>query len=168
MVEQGSGATVDDCSRVGSGRTLRVRVIATTNRDPAAMTRRGSFREDLYYRLCVAPLRLPALRERPSDIAKLAGYFLEEFCSRNNFRQKHFLPETLCALARHSWPGNARGSLREAREEAEREQIRRALAATGGNVSASARILGLERTNLHKRIRALGLAQDKRELSATN
>lgn len=195
-----------ELQRVGGERTLRVRVrvIAATNRDLAAMARRGSFREDLYYRLCVVPLRLPALRERSSDIPELAGYFLEEFCSRNNFRQKRFLPETLRALARHGWPGNARelrnavermailtadaeigpaaapvepcgeeahatrGSLRHAREEAEREQIRRALAATGGNVSASARILGLERTNLHKRIRALGLARDKLELPATN
>ena len=195
-----------ELQRVGGERTLRVRVrvIAATNRDLAAMARRGQFREDLYYRLCVVPLRLPALRERSSDVPELAGYFLEEFCARNNFRQKRLLPETLRLLARYSWPGNARelrnavermailtadgaigpesaplelnavessparGSLHQARQDAEREQIRRALAATGGNVSASARMLGLERTNLHKRIRALGLARDKQELSATN
>jgi hypothetical protein len=139
-----------------------------------------------------------------SDIPALAQYFLEEFCTRNNFRQKSFGPETLALLARHTWQGNARelrnavermailtpdseigqesvplelrepatpaarNPLHQVREDAEREQIRRALWATGGNVSASARMLGLERTNLHKRIKALGLARDKQEATATN
>ena len=195
-----------EMQRVGGERTLRVqvRVIAATNRDLAAMARRGEFREDLYYRLCVVPLRMPALRERSTDIQALARYFLEEFCSRNNFRQKCFGAGTLSALARYAWPGNARelrnavermailtqdseigpesvplelreaaapaarSALHQVREDAEREQIRRALTATGGNVSASARMLGLERTNLHKRIKALGLARDKQEAAATN
>ncbi|MEP7367235.1 MAG: sigma-54 dependent transcriptional regulator [Acidobacteriota bacterium] len=195
-----------EMQRVGGERTLRVkvRVIAATNRDLAAMARRGEFREDLYYRLCVVPLRMPALRERSTDIPSLAGYFLEEFCTRNNFRQKSFGPETLELLSRHIWQGNARelrnavermailtqdsvigqesvplelretampaarNPLHQVREDAEREQIRRALWATGGNVSASARMLGLERTNLHKRIKALGLARDKQEATATN
>lgn len=195
-----------ELQRVGGERTLRVkvRVMAATNRDLGAMARRGEFREDLYYRLCVVPLRMPALRERASDIGALAGYFLEEFCTRNNFRQKRFEQETLRVLARYAWPGNARelrnavermailtpageiaagavpaemreeaggeprSALHQARQEAEREQIRRALAATGGNVSASARMLGLERTNLHKRIKALGLGRDKQESPATN
>lgn len=195
-----------ELQRVGGERTLRVkvRVMAATNRDLGAMARRGEFREDLYYRLCVVPLRMPALRERAADIAALAEYFLEEFCTRNNFRQKRFEQEALRVLARYGWPGNARelrnavermailtpgaeigaeavpvemreeaggearSALHQARQDAEREQIRRALAATGGNVSASARMLGLERTNLHKRIKALGLGRDKQESAATN
>jgi DNA-binding NtrC family response regulator len=179
-------------------------VLSATNRDLLAMARRGEFREDLYYRLCVVPLRMPALRERASDIPALAAYFLGEFCRRNNFRAKSFAPETLATLAACAWPGNIRElrnvvermailtpgavigpesvpaelrlpaaraaghALHQVRAEAEREEIRRALANSGGNVSAAARALGLERTNLHKRIKALGLGRDKPGPAATN
>jgi two-component system nitrogen regulation response regulator NtrX len=185
--------------RVGGEQAIRVsvRVIAATNRDLAEMVAQQKFREDLYYRLCVVPVRVPSLRERKEDIGPLAEYFLAEFCARNNFRPKRWGAGTLAALEEYSWPGNirelrntvermailtrgevieadaipveiriARGAgpksnLREARESAEREHILKALEESKWNVSGAARLLGMERTNLHKRIRALGLARSK-------
>src|SRR5262249_12599746 len=87
---------------------VNVRVISATNRDLAGMVTAEKFREDLYYRLSVVPIRVPALRERPHDIKLLAEYFLEDFCARNNFKRK-FLDETVFAmLESYPWPGNAR------------------------------------------------------------
>src|SRR3989442_6623516 len=70
--------------RVGGEQTIKVavRVISATNRDLAALVGQEKFREDLYYRLSVVPIRVPALRERPQDIRLIAEYFLEEFCAR--------------------------------------------------------------------------------------
>ena len=64
---------------------MAVRVISATNRDLSALVLQSKFREDLYYRLSVVPIRVPALRERPQDIKLLAVYFLDDFCARNNF-----------------------------------------------------------------------------------
>jgi two-component system nitrogen regulation response regulator NtrX len=185
--------------RVGGEMTIRVtvRVVSATNRDLSAMVAQGKFREDLYYRLSVVPIRVPALRERPQDIPAMAEYFLQDFCVRNGFRAKSFDPEVWDAFQEYSWPGNARelrnvvermailshgdvlngtavplelklqresgprSSVQEARESAEREHVLRALEESGWNVSSAARALGMERTNLHKRIRALGLARGK-------
>ena len=74
--------------RVGGEQIIRVsvRVISATNRDLAALVAQAKFREDLYYRLSVVPIRVPALRERPQDIRPLAEYFLDDFCARNNFK----------------------------------------------------------------------------------
>jgi two-component system nitrogen regulation response regulator NtrX len=185
--------------RVGGEQIIRVnvRVVSATNRDLTAMVAQEKFREDLYYRLSVVPIRVPALRERPHDIRLLAEYFLEDFCARNNFKRK-MLDETVFALLEsYTWPGNARelrnviermailtpgerltrdsipvevrvqreagpkSTIQEARESAEREHILRALEETNWNVSGAARTLGMERTNLHKRIRALGLTRGK-------
>jgi transcriptional regulator with GAF, ATPase, and Fis domain len=66
------------------------------------------FREDLYYRLSVVPIRVPSLRERPHDIRLLAEYFLEEFCARNNFRAKKLDDTVFPVLESYAWPGNAR------------------------------------------------------------
>src|SRR6476469_4852826 len=76
--------------RVGGEQTIKVavRVVSATNRDLAALVGQEKFREDLYYRLSVVPIRVPALRERPQDIRLMAEYFLEEFCARNNFKPK--------------------------------------------------------------------------------
>src|SRR5262249_12096567 len=76
--------------RVGGEQIIKVsvRVVSATNRDLAAMVTQEKFREDLYYRLSVVPIRVPALRERPQDIRTLAEYFLEDFCGRNNFKPK--------------------------------------------------------------------------------
>jgi two-component system nitrogen regulation response regulator NtrX len=186
--------------RVGGEQVIRVtvRVVSATNRDLSAMVAQGKFREDLYYRVSVVPIRVPALRERPQDIRPMAEYFLEDFCVRNGFRRKTFHAEVWDAFESCKWPGNARelrnavermailshddmltaaaiplelrmpqrdngarSSVQEARESAEREHVLRALEEAGWNVSSAARALGMERTNLHKRIRALGLARGK-------
>jgi len=96
--------------RVGGEQTIRVsvRVISATNRDLQAMVAQGKFREDLYYRVSVVPIQVPPLRERPQDVRALALYFLEEFCSRNNFRPKHMDDEVFELLEGYTWPGNAR------------------------------------------------------------
>ena len=186
--------------RVGGEQVIRVtvRVVSATNRDLQAMVAQGKFREDLYYRVSVVPIRVPALRERPQDVRPMAEYFLEDFCARNGFRKKSFDPEVWETFESARWPGNARelrnavermailsaedvltmaaiplelripqrdngtrSSVQEARESAEREHVLRALEEAGWNVSSAARALGMERTNLHKRIRALGLARGK-------
>ena len=185
--------------RVGGEQTIRVsvRVISATNRDLGAMVAQERFREDLYYRLSVVPIRVPALRERPHDIRLLAEYFLDDFCARNNFKAKAIDDPVFPLLESYGWPGNARelrnviermailtagerltrdsipveirvqrdsgakSTIQEARESAEREHILRALDESKWNVSGAARALGMERTNLHKRIRALGLTRGK-------
>jgi two-component system, NtrC family, nitrogen regulation response regulator NtrX len=185
--------------RVGGEQNIRVtvRVVSATNRDLTAMVAQGKFREDLYYRVSVVPIRVPALRERPQDVRALADYFLEDFCSRNNFRAKTLDAEVYEQMEGYSWPGNARelrnviermailtqgehitaasipieirvqretgprSTVHEARESAEREHVLRALEGANWNVSGAARALGMERTNLHKRIRALGLVRGR-------
>jgi two-component system nitrogen regulation response regulator NtrX len=185
--------------RVGGEQIIHVsvRVIAATNRDLAGMVAQEKFREDLYYRLSVVPIRVPALRERPHDVRLLAEYFLDDFCARNNFKPKKLDESVFPPLDSYHWPGNARelrnvvermailtpgerltresipveirvqretgqkSTIQEARESAEREHILRALEESSWNVSGAARALGMERTNLHKRIRALGLSRGK-------
>ncbi len=192
--------------RVGGGETLlvSVRVIAATNQDLESLVKQKRFREDLYYRLSVVPIRVPSLRERIEDIRPLGEYFLEDFCRRNNFKPKRVEEEVWAALCRYRWPGNVRelrnviermailastkgitkesvpleirfpqektafSSLEETRAHAERNQIRQALEEAGGNISAAARALRIDRTRLHKRIRALGLAKQKTSTDSTN
>jgi two-component system, NtrC family, nitrogen regulation response regulator NtrX len=184
-----------ELQRVGGEQTIRVsvRMISATNRRLDQLVASGAFREDLFYRLSVVPIRLPALRERREDIGDLVAYFLAEFCARNNFRPREIDPEVVPVLESYSWPGNVRelrnvvermailtrgeritvdsiplevrqpqairpaAGLQEVRDSAERERIRQALDQTDWNVSGAARLLGTERTSLHKRLRALGL-----------
>jgi len=96
--------------RLGGEQPIRtsVRVLSATNRDLPQMAAQQKFREDLYYRLCVVPIRVPALRERPEDVRPLAEYFLSEFCARNNFRAKTIDDGVFAVLEQHRWPGNAR------------------------------------------------------------
>src|SRR5436190_8149981 len=96
--------------RVGGEAIIRVavRVISATNRDLTAMVAQEKFREDLYYRLSVVPIRVPSLRERPHDIRLLSEYFLEDFCSRNNFKPKALDASVFELLESYGWPGNAR------------------------------------------------------------
>jgi two-component system, NtrC family, nitrogen regulation response regulator NtrX len=185
-----------EVQRVGGEQSMRVsaRVIAATNRRLDDLIAAGKFREDLYYRLSVVPIRVPALRERVDDLRALVPYFLHEFCARNNFRPRTIEPDVLPILERYPWPGNVRelrnvvermailttgdaigvdsipaeirqpaiprvGGLQDVRDAAERDRIRQALDQSDWNVSAAARILGTERTSLHKRIRALGLVR---------
>ena len=88
-------------------RTARVRLIAATNADLAAMVEAGEFRRDLYFRLNTIELRIPALRERADDILPLAERFLE-IQNRKYARALEFSERALEALTRHGWPGNVR------------------------------------------------------------
>ena len=96
--------------RLGEGRSVHVdiRVIATTNVSLAEMVERGLFRADLYYRLNVIPLSLPALRDRSDDIPGLALYFAEKIASERREPIPMLRPEFLERLQSHSWPGNVR------------------------------------------------------------
>ena len=107
----------EEIDRLGGTRTIPidVRVIATTNRDCLAAVRAGKFREDLYYRLNVIPLKLPPLRQRREDIPLLAEHFREEFCSQYG-RRLRFAPGVLQAMAEMEW----RGNIRELRNVVER------------------------------------------------
>jgi DNA-binding NtrC family response regulator len=87
---------------------VNFRLVAATNRDLAAMVGEGTFRQDLYYRLSVVPLRLPPLRERPSDIPTLIRHFLRSHGTPDASRPRRFSPEALALLGRYSWPGNVR------------------------------------------------------------
>jgi len=96
--------------RVGGTTTVRVdvRVVATTNRDLAEEVRAGNFREDLYYRLSVVPIRVPPLRERKEDIPILASRFVQRVARETGKEITRIAPETLELLKRHDWPGNVR------------------------------------------------------------
>ncbi|MGV7208099.1 sigma-54-dependent transcriptional regulator [Oxalobacteraceae bacterium A2-2] len=171
--------------RLGSNRErqVKVRVISATNADLQAMIRAGSFREDLYYRLNVIELRLPALAARPADILPLAASFLGP--------QKSLHPSAQAALLAHPWPGNvrelknvmARASLlaggdvikaadlglppapapqavaAEPERELDRDTVARALARSGGVVAQAAAELGLSRQALYRRMERLGIAR---------
>jgi len=190
--------------RVGGQQTLRcdVRVVAATNRDPAAEVTAGRFREDLYYRLNVVPIHVPPLRERREDVPVLSARFLAEACERNGRKPLRLSREAVAALQTHDWPGNVRelrnfverlailcdgpevgaaeltamlpgarkpradrlragASFHDLVEEAEREIVLAALAAHGDNVSDTARALGLERSHLYKKMRALGIRREE-------
>ena len=85
-----------------------VRVLAASNRNIAELIQKGEFREDLYYRLMVMEINLPALRERRDDIPLLAYYFLNKHCLRLDKTVTGITTEVLGALLRHDWPGNVR------------------------------------------------------------
>ena len=99
-----------EIQRVGSEETLGidVRVVSATHRDLKAEVARGSFREDLYYRLHVVPLHIPPLRERPEDIPQLASYFILKSAAKMNPAVKGLTDGAMRALARYAWPGNVR------------------------------------------------------------
>jgi two-component system nitrogen regulation response regulator NtrX len=202
--------------RVGSEHITHVdvRVLAATNKDLSREVSAGNFREDLFFRLDVFPIRVPALRERREDIRLLADAFVSAFCKENGLRAKTIDDFVLEAIANRKWPGNVRelknvveraailssdvltiadlpedphvspfedegfeGSgddsdaaspprtkssgerltLREYRESAERNYIVETLKALEWNISKAAVTLGVERTNLHKKIRAYGI-----------
>jgi Nif-specific regulatory protein len=95
--------------RLGSTRTRKVdvRIIAATNRDLSAAAKEGAFREDLYYRLNVFPIQVPALRERVEDIPSLTQYFLAK-TSKEYGRRLRITPQALDLLVKYEWPGNVR------------------------------------------------------------
>lgn len=96
--------------RVGATRATKidVRIVAATNRDLEAMVRRGEFREDLFYRLSVVPIRLPSLAERKSDVPLLATHLLNKIRRREGLREKRLGPPAMERLAAYAWPGNVR------------------------------------------------------------
>ncbi len=203
--------------RVGSEHVIHVdvRVLAATNKDLAKEVQSGNFREDLFFRLDVFPIRVPALRERRLDVPILADAFVSAFCRENGLRDKKIDPGVYEALARRKFPGNVRElknvveraailssdvitvadlpedphlspfddepevedsasatgtplplpasasgaqlTLREFREGAERTYIIDTLKQLDWNISKAAVVLGVERTNLHKKIRAYGI-----------
>ncbi len=198
--------------RVGGQRPIKVdvRVLSATSRNLAEEIAAGRFREDLYYRLNVVPVRLPPLRERREDIPELANHFLARFAAERRILTPRLSDEAMAALQAHDWPGNVRqlrniiertiilapgdrvscievdllpgevldsqgtagvsnatmaimGSpLREARESFEREYLKIQIRRFSGNISRTASFIGMERSALHRKLKALGIA-DKRE-----
>ncbi len=96
--------------RVGGSQTLRpdFRLIAATNQDLRRAVLEGRFREDLFYRLFVFPIQLPALKDRPEDIPVLAAHFLRQAAARTGKRFRSLSPAALQRLGSHDWPGNVR------------------------------------------------------------
>ncbi|MEI6417934.1 MAG: sigma-54 dependent transcriptional regulator [Sphingomonadales bacterium] len=196
--------------RVGGARWVKVdvRVISATSRDLVAEIAAGRFREDLYYRLNVVPVRLPALSERREDVAELASYFLARYAAERRIAVPSLTDDALAALQTYDWPGNVRQlrnvvertlilapadrvaeididllpsevtaepsrlvpgqavrsimgtPLREAREAFEREYLRAQIRRFSGNISRTAAFIGMERSALHRKLKALGLAED--------
>lgn len=99
-----------EVQRVGSDTPLNVdvRIIAATNRDLREEVAAGRFREDLFYRLNVIGIHMPALRERRDDIPLLAAYFLDRYAERNRKHLKGFTPQAMDMLLKYDWPGNVR------------------------------------------------------------
>jgi len=192
--------------RVGGTRTIQVdvRVLAATNKDLEVEIEKGTFREDLYFRLNVIPMRVPPLRERLEDIPALVDEFRKEFSLSAKIETKRFTEEAIRILQKYEWPGNVRelknlverlmimvpgqviqpkdipapfnkspgikesfesalmqGSLRAARGEFEKAFIEGKLREFKGNISQTAESIGIERSNLHKKIKAYGLDGSK-------
>ncbi|MBD3343863.1 MAG: response regulator [Chitinivibrionales bacterium] len=187
--------------RVGGTKTISVdvRIIAATHRDLESMIAEQTFREDLYYRLCVLPVSVPMLSERIDDIPILAEYFLDLYCKENGASRKKFLSEALQVLMRQKYPGNIRQlrniveraailsseieitgefvasltgegsdnvtsdlftrtrSLQEAKDELEKAYVKTQLELNDWNIPRTAELLGIQRTNLHRKIRMLGI-----------
>jgi DNA-binding NtrC family response regulator len=123
-------------NRVGSTRSIHVdaRVIAATHVDLEKAVAAGSFRQDLYYRLNVVPLRVPALRERMNDVGLLAEHFFKQFSAEKGPQLKGFSRRAMVAMAEHTWPGNIRELM---------NRVRRAIVMTEGRL-IGATDLGLE------------------------
>jgi two-component system nitrogen regulation response regulator NtrX len=198
--------------RVGGNRPVKVdvRVLSATSRNLSEEIAAGRFREDLYYRLNVVPVRMPPLRERREDIPELANHFIARFAAERRIPTPNLSDEAMAALQAHDWPGNVRqlrnimertiilapgdrvscievdllpseimdnqgavglstatmaimGSpLREARESFEREYLKIQIRRFSGNISRTASFIGMERSALHRKLKALGIG-DKRE-----
>jgi len=188
--------------RVGGSRTIHVdvRVLAATNKDLEAEIEKGTFRDDLYFRLNVIPMRVPPLRERVEDITELIEVFVREICLNTNLESKAFSDGAIEILQRYQWPGNVRelknlverlvimapgnfihaedipppfnrawdikdesesylsvDSYKEAKSGFERAFIKKKLREFNGNISQTAEAIGVERSNLHKKIKTYGL-----------
>ena len=121
-----------EIDRVGGAKPVRVdiRILATSNRDLAQAVKEGTFREDLLYRLNVVNLRLPALRERPADIAALAEHFVKKYAAANGMPHRPLSQTAQARMRAHAWPGNVR--------ELENAMHRAVLLATGPEIDEHA------------------------------
>jgi two-component system nitrogen regulation response regulator NtrX len=193
--------------RVGGSNKISVdvRIISSTGRNIEAEIAAGRFRDDLYHRMSVVPIRVPALAERREDIADLVYYFMEQISQSSGLSKRIIGEDALAVLQSHDWPGNVRqlrnnverllilasgdadsvvsasmlpqdvGSmvpnmpngnggehlmglpLREAREVFEREYLVAQISRFGGNISRTAEFVGMERSALHRKLKALGI-----------
>ncbi|MEW6109179.1 MAG: sigma-54 dependent transcriptional regulator [Nitrospirota bacterium] len=178
--------------RVGGNKNIKVdvRILSATNKDLNEEVKKGAFREDLYFRLNVIPLKVPSLRERIDDIPILIEHFLESFASEYGQQPKNISQEAIGILEKYTWPGNIRelknlleklvimtpsrtitknelfmsdvpGSdylgiktLKEARDAFEKDFIIKKLEENAWNISKTAEVLEIERSNLHRKIKA--------------
>jgi DNA-binding NtrC family response regulator len=198
-----------EIERVGGGdlQKVDVRVVAATNKPLKKEIEEGRFRADLYDRLNVVPLRVPALRERIEDVPLLAGHFLRLACAQNDRRGKSFTEGALAALGKYEYPGNVRElrnlverlvilspddeidesdvraqlpiggggaggggghfrpgvPLEDMVREVEKELVLRALEHYQGHVTRTAEGLGLERSHLYKKMKALGIREGSKD-----
>jgi two-component system nitrogen regulation response regulator NtrX len=185
--------------------TVDVRIVSSTSRNIESEIAAGKFRDDLYHRLSVVPIRVPPLAERREDIAELVDYFMTQISQTTGLPKRNIGPDALAVLQSHDWPGNVRqlrnnverlmilaggepeavitasmlppdvGSmipsmpngnggehlmglaLREAREVFEREYLLAQINRFGGNISRTAEFVGMERSALHRKLKALGI-----------
>jgi two-component system nitrogen regulation response regulator NtrX len=193
--------------RVGGSTKISVdvRIISSTGRNIEAEIAAGRFRDDLYHRMSVVPIRVPPLAERREDIVDLVYYFMEQISQSSGLAKRIVGEDALAVLQSHDWPGNVRqlrnnverllilasgdadsvvtasmlpqdvGSmvpnmpngnggehlmglpLREAREVFEREYLVAQISRFGGNISRTAEFVGMERSALHRKLKALGI-----------
>jgi two-component system, NtrC family, nitrogen regulation response regulator NtrX len=185
--------------------SVDVRIISSTSCNIEAEVAAGEFREDLYHRLSVVPIRVPPLAERREDIPDLVDYFMDQISLATGLPKRRIGDDAMAVLQSHDWPGNVRqlrnnverlmilaggdpdalitasmlpqdvGSmvpnmpngnggehlmglpLREAREVFEREYLRAQISRFGGNISRTAEFVGMERSALHRKLKALGM-----------
>ncbi len=183
--------------RVGGSANIKgdVRIISATNKDLTEEVKKGTFREDLLFRLNVIPISVPPLRERREDIPLLVEYFVQSIAEDYGQPQKKITPDAMKSLEEYSWPGNIRElrnlierlvimtpssvitakdfvltgrhetsdyfgcrTLKEARESFEKDFIARKLEENNWNISKTAEIMAIERSNLHRKIKTYNLA----------
>jgi two-component system nitrogen regulation response regulator NtrX len=185
--------------------SVDVRIVSSTGRDIEAEIAAGKFREDLFHRLSVVPVRVPPLAERREDIPELVHYFIDQISQATGLPKRVIGEDAMAVLQSHDWPGNVRqlrnnverlmilasgdpdavitasmlppdvGSmvpampngaggeqlmglpLREAREVFEREYLVAQISRFGGNISRTAEFVGMERSALHRKLKALGI-----------
>jgi two-component system nitrogen regulation response regulator NtrX len=193
--------------RVGGNAKIAVdvRIVSSTARNLEAAIAEGAFREDLYHRLSVVPIRVPPLSERREDIPELVEYFMDHISQATGLPKRRIGDDAMAVLQSHNWPGNVRqlrnnierlmilaggdpdavlnasmlppdvGSmvptmpngnggeqlmglpLRDAREVFEREYLVAQISRFGGNISRTAEFVGMERSALHRKLKALGI-----------
>ena len=192
---------------------VNVRVISSTAQDLSARIQEGRFREDLYHRLAVVPVNVPALSERREDIPSLVDHFVDRLTRSAGLPRRIFGEDVMAALQAHGWPGNVRQlrnnierllilatgapdepitldslpsevvtrdnhdagfdaekmialSLREARENFEREYLKAQIDRFGGNISRTAAFIGMERSALHRKLKSLGVGGTNKDGAA--